>query len=311
MKYFISSLFLLYSMAVLAQQDSLPVYFIEEEDVVLEFDIRHYRGGKSELFSEVLEMDVDILEITKPPYFWTKNDWELLKVGKYIFQLRKEIEKCDDVLPWVQKYALKREPHSTDAKELKDTEDSFFLNRIFRNQEKIAKVSEDGNITFILPGYPNAEKVIITGNFNKWNESDIQMNRSEKGWVIKMDFPQGIFEYKFIVDGEWMHDPNNSRKTKNQHNTYNSILLVGNYMVFKLPKFLNAKRVVLSGSFNNWNTHKIQMEKSEDGWYTEVPLSPGKHLYKFIVDGKWMVDPVNQLSQMDKSGNLNSVVVIH
>ena len=312
MKYLIGFAFFLCHLMAFAQQDSLPVYFIEEEEVVLEFDIRDYEDGKDALFSDVLEIEgLDILEITKPPYFWTQNDWKLLRVKEHIFQLRKELEKCDDVLPWIDRYVLKKESYSAGSERSNESESSVWYNRKFKNRKMVGEISEDGNVSFKLSGYLEAKEVILSGNFNGWNTSAIKMRRNEKGWFLKMDFPQGTFEYKFIVDGEWIHDPDNSRKIINEHNTFNSILLVGDYIVFKLPQNLDAKQVILSGSFNDWDTRQLQMEKSSDAWFVEVPLSPGKHLYKFIVDGEWLLDPVNQLSQVDKEGNVNSVLLIH
>jgi hypothetical protein len=41
-----------------------------------------------------------------------------------------------------------------------------------------------------------------------------------------------------------------------------------------------------------------------------VHLSLGKHLYKFIVDDKWMNDPGNALWEQNEYGNGNSVLWI-
>ncbi|MFY7927896.1 MAG: glycogen-binding domain-containing protein, partial [Oligoflexus sp.] len=37
------------------------------------------------------------------------------------------------------------------------------------------------------------------------------------------------------------------------------------------------------------------MHKTETGWEIALHLGPGVHQYKFIADGKWMVDPANPL----------------
>jgi len=53
-----------------------------------------------------------------------------------------------------------------------------------------------------------------------------------------------------------------------------------------------AKKVVLSGSFNKWDTEKFPAKKDSKGnWGVKVGLKPGRHEYKFIVDGVWMNDP--------------------
>jgi 1,4-alpha-glucan branching enzyme len=53
-----------------------------------------------------------------------------------------------------------------------------------------------------------------------------------------------------------------------------------------------AKRVSLAGSFNNWNTKALTAKKDSRGnWMVKVNLKPGRHEYKFFVDGSWLNDP--------------------
>jgi hypothetical protein len=52
------------------------------------------------------------------------------------------------------------------------------------------------------------------------------------------------------------------------------------------------------------------MKKENGGWIFTAHLSPGKHLYKFIVDGKWIIDPANKLWEQNEYGSGNSVLWI-
>ncbi len=58
----------------------------------------------------------------------------------------------------------------------------------------------------------------------------------------------------------------------------------------------NAGSVAIAGEFNNWNTGATLMEKKEGVWTVTVELPPGKHEYKFVVDGQWMADPDNPVT---------------
>lgn len=50
--------------------------------------------------------------------------------------------------------------------------------------------------------------------------------------------------------------------------------------------------VLLVGDFTHWQQRGIPMQKSKDGiWTATVSLSPGKHAYRFLVDGDWRDDP--------------------
>ena len=54
-----------------------------------------------------------------------------------------------------------------------------------------------------------------------------------------------------------------------------------------------ARAVALAGDFNGWSTTSHPMQRSGNAlWTLEVELPPGRHEYKFLVDGKdWWNDP--------------------
>lgn len=55
-----------------------------------------------------------------------------------------------------------------------------------------------------------------------------------------------------------------------------------------------AGEVYLGGSFNNFDARRHPLSRREDGvWETDLDLSPGRYLYKFKVDGQWVLDPTN------------------
>jgi len=53
-----------------------------------------------------------------------------------------------------------------------------------------------------------------------------------------------------------------------------------------------AKKVSIAGTFNNWDTKKHTAKKDTKGnWSVKLNLKPGRHEYKFVVDGNWVNDP--------------------
>ncbi|MBI4845338.1 MAG: AAA family ATPase [Candidatus Omnitrophica bacterium] len=74
----------------------------------------------------------------------------------------------------------------------------------------------------------------------------------------------------------------------------------------------NAQSVEIAGDFNNWTaTQESKLEYLNDGkWKKEFSLEPGRYRYKFVVDGKWVVDPNNPNTEPDNSGNINSLLEI-
>jgi 1,4-alpha-glucan branching enzyme len=72
-----------------------------------------------------------------------------------------------------------------------------------------------------------------------------------------------------------------------------------------------AKRVVLSGSFNSWDTKALPAKKDTKGnWSAKVSLKPGKYEYKFFVDGSWVNDPHCTSCVVNAFGSQNCVIEI-
>lgn len=161
-----------------------------------------------------------------------------------------------------------------------------------------------------MEGYEDAGNVILSGNFNAWDESAFQMKKVDGGWETCLDLNAGRYEYKFIVDGQWLHDPRNPHTIKNQYHTLNSVYEIKREVRFELAGFEDAESVWLAGSFTDWEEGALRMHREGKAWVASLPLTGGKHWYKFIVDGKWMTDPDNPVKEYDWDGHLNSVRMV-
>ena len=54
----------------------------------------------------------------------------------------------------------------------------------------------------------------------------------------------------------------------------------------------NAQRVFVAGTFNEWKSDTAPLVRDKAGnWRTTLPLPPGHHEFKFIVDGQWCCEP--------------------
>lgn len=79
---------------------------------------------------------------------------------------------------------------------------------------------------------------------------------------------------------------------------------------FRLKGYPDAAIVALAGSFNNWNQSQFIFGKEGEEWICRIDLEPGKHAYKFIVDGNWLLDPANPDTEDDDYGVKNSVIIV-
>jgi 1,4-alpha-glucan branching enzyme len=72
-----------------------------------------------------------------------------------------------------------------------------------------------------------------------------------------------------------------------------------------------VKKVYLVGDFNLWSPTAKQMKKAKDGTFrATVSLPSGRHQYKFLVDGQWMIDETAEGQVLNPYGTYNSVVKV-
>lgn len=170
-------------------------------------------------------------------------------------------------------------------------------------------VQNDNLVTFFLPDYAGAKKVLISGNFNNWSTSESVMSKTDSGWIFQTELQPGKHRYKYIIDGKWKTDPNNKIKEDDGYGNINSIAYVYNH-IFRLPGYTSARKVVLCGSFNGWKENELLMNPVNGGWEISVFLGEGTHTYKYIVDRQWINDPSNPNIRSDGKGNINSLMAI-
>jgi 1,4-alpha-glucan branching enzyme len=159
---------------------------------------------------------------------------------------------------------------------------------------------------FILNGYTNASKVYLAGTFNDWRGFEWPMQKTDKGWTLPFALGDGNYQYHFIVDGKRLADPANPLKVREDR----SVLIINPNYTFRLKGHSGAKQVFLAGDFNDWSPNAFLMRKDGEDWVFTVNLQPGKYRYKFVVDGKWIIDPHNPLWEQNEHRTGNSVLWI-
>jgi serine/threonine protein kinase len=84
------------------------------------------------------------------------------------------------------------------------------------------------NVEFSIRA-PAATKVYLSGEFNSWSPTATQMKKQPNGdWVVSMQLKAGAYQYKFVVDGNWVPDPDNTDRVSDDRGGFNSVLRVGN-----------------------------------------------------------------------------------
>ncbi len=163
------------------------------------------------------------------------------------------------------------------------------------------------NYTFKLKGYTSAHKVIVAGDFNKWDTDELEMTKNGNSWEKQLYLSDGKHEYRFGVDGKWVDAKGNPIKEKD--NEDNSLLNLGETVYFKLYGYQNAKKVSVAGDFNDWKPGELILKKVQGVWTLPMVLSAGNYNYKFIVDSAWITDPLNSNYAVEK-GVTNSFLAV-
>lgn len=72
------------------------------------------------------------------------------------------------------------------------------------------------------------EHAYICGDFNDWHPTSLRMigNADAGLWGKRLTLQPGRYEYKFFVDGNWIHDPDAPKNVPNIYGTLNSVVEV-------------------------------------------------------------------------------------
>ena len=77
----------------------------------------------------------------------------------------------------------------------------------------------------------HAEKgksVYLAGTFNGWDPAAKRMAYKARSGVYSasVKLAPGTYEYKFVIDGAWKADPENTNFVPNDQGTFNSVIVV-------------------------------------------------------------------------------------
>ena len=70
----------------------------------------------------------------------------------------------------------------------------------------------------------DAKAVSVAGTFNEWDPKKTPLKKAGDAWNTTIALPRGHYEYRFVVDGQWMADPNAAEAVPNPFGSSNSVL---------------------------------------------------------------------------------------
>jgi 1,4-alpha-glucan branching enzyme len=81
-------------------------------------------------------------------------------------------------------------------------------------------------VIFSFPA-PQAREVRLVGDFSNWETNPIPMKKLKSGqWTASVSLETGHHEYRYLVDGKWIDDPNCSTRVPNSFGSHNCVCVV-------------------------------------------------------------------------------------
>lgn len=75
---------------------------------------------------------------------------------------------------------------------------------------------------------PDAKSVFLVGDFNNWSpNADAMKDLNGDGhWSLFYPLRPGTYQYKFVVDGRWLPDPDNPNSEPDGFDDINSVVVI-------------------------------------------------------------------------------------
>ncbi|CAF2021432.1 BnaC07g33610D [Brassica napus] len=103
---------------------------------------------------------------------------------------------------------------------LQRPEEIHIPNPSWMMQSPYEEASNEQGIPTMITWCHGGKEISVEGSWDNW-KSRSRLQRSGKDFTIMKVLPSGVYEYRFIVDGQWMHAPELPFARDDAGNTFN------------------------------------------------------------------------------------------
>ena len=168
---------------------------------------------------------------------------------------------------------------STEQLSMSDYMEQLALLTVKKRLQNMKSENDDEGVEFTCAG---AEKSVrVAGTFNNWEPQSLDYNNDGDFWAKSFVIPPGSYTYKYVVDGEWMHDPSKETVDDGKGNVNNVIHVEDKYTsklkrlkeeIEELKKQIDKPWFVEPISYNHcpkltWRKNEIFIEKILGNFY--------------------------------------------
>ncbi len=198
--------------------------------------------------------------------------------------------------------------------------------RILNAEEPFEPYISNGVILFSYDAPKGTQMVFLALKHEQYRQFYEYKRNAQGLFVLSLELPEKENElhYRIVVDGLWSIDPYAKTVVDPRGISVSSItlplsstapptgvkLLPNGSMQF-VYKGTPSSRVSLIGDFNRWDPYLMPMMESpvHPGVYSiTLAIPPEFLLYSFVVDGKAIVDPENEMRQSNGWGEQVSLL---
>jgi len=88
----------------------------------------------------------------------------------------------------------------------------------------VCNEKKKGSVRFSLSLEGDAKQVALAGDFNDWKPAALR--KRDGAYTATVQLRPGTYQYKFVVDGAWIVDPDNNQWALSAMGTINSVAVV-------------------------------------------------------------------------------------
>lgn len=92
-------------------------------------------------------------------------------------------------------------------------------------KKSVKGTDEVMSVTFETTATGKAKAVCLVGDFNEWDPDKTPMKKRKDGvWAVTLRLPkEQRYQYRFVVDGEWLTDTDNDLVVPNPYGGTNAV----------------------------------------------------------------------------------------
>ena len=124
------------------------------------------------------------------------------------------------------------------------------------------------DVEFLCSGAEDS--VQVAGSWNGWKPHNLVHHSKQDLWFLSLKLKPGCYKYKYIIDGEWIHDPSKKWKDDGEGNINNVIIVESKLDIFVVHYRMAVLRKTVHRLRQTHAEIKELKQKLGTCWYNDI-----------------------------------------